>query len=163
MCTFRASWCSACLSQAQVLAFAGTSVWDRKKKVGGGLGGTACTGGYKGVRAVQPELVEGGHQQQRWAYTMWFHSSNPSQFTLQIICRTVIVVLKWPMWNTGNSKSMKPKWPVQSARFLPHVSQLLSFSLVPCNTNTRLKCVYKIYKMFKEKEITFILTLLVSI
>ena len=41
--------------------FAGSSVWDRKKKEGGSKGGgTACTGGYKGIRAVRPESVAGG-------------------------------------------------------------------------------------------------------
>ena len=55
--TFRASCCSACLSRAQVLTFAGSSVPDRKKKRGGdgggggGGGGNACTGWYKGVQA----------------------------------------------------------------------------------------------------------------
>ena len=34
-CTFRASCCSARLSRAQVTAFAGSSVWNRKKKGGG--------------------------------------------------------------------------------------------------------------------------------
>ena len=50
-CTFRASCCSACMSRAQVPAFTGPSVRDRKKKRGGkGVrGGTACTGGYKEV------------------------------------------------------------------------------------------------------------------
>ena len=56
-CTFKASCCSA-----HVLAFVGSSVWDREKKGGEGSkgGGTACTGGYKGVRAVQLESVAGG-------------------------------------------------------------------------------------------------------
>ena len=58
-CTFRASCCSARLSRAQVPAFAGSSVRDRGKK-GEGIRGTACTGGYKGVRAVRPESVAGG-------------------------------------------------------------------------------------------------------
>ena len=49
-CTFRASCCSARLSRAQVPTFTGSSVQDRKKK-----GGTT----YKGVRAVQLELVVG--------------------------------------------------------------------------------------------------------
>ena len=35
-CTFRASCCSARLSWAQVLAFAGSSIRDRKKEGGGG-------------------------------------------------------------------------------------------------------------------------------
>ena len=53
-CTFRPSCCSARLSRARVPAFAGCSVLDREKKGGlrGGGGTTACTGGYKGVRAV---------------------------------------------------------------------------------------------------------------
>ena len=40
----------------------GFSVRDRKKRGAGvrGWGGTACTGGYKGVRAVQAESVAGG-------------------------------------------------------------------------------------------------------
>ena len=37
-CTCRASCCSVSLSQAQVSAFAGSSVRDRKKKKGGGNG-----------------------------------------------------------------------------------------------------------------------------
>ena len=57
-CTFRASCCSARLSRAQVPAFSGSSVRDRKKREG--VRGTACTGGYKGVRAVRPESVAGG-------------------------------------------------------------------------------------------------------
>ena len=61
-CTFRASCCSARLSRAQVPAFADSSVRDRGKKGGRELGGTACTGGYKGVRAVRPESVAGGGQ-----------------------------------------------------------------------------------------------------
>ena len=60
MCTFRASCCSARLSRAQVPAVAGSSVRDRKEKGGGSKGGTACTGGYKGERAVRPESVTGG-------------------------------------------------------------------------------------------------------
>ena len=72
MCTFRTSCCSSRLSRAQVPAFAGSSVRDRRKSgevirgVGGG-GGTACTGGYKGVRAVRPELVAGGV----WFELLW--------------------------------------------------------------------------------------------
>ena len=38
-CTFRASCCSARLSRAQVRAFTGSSVQDRKKKGGGGRKG----------------------------------------------------------------------------------------------------------------------------
>ena len=53
-CTFRASCCSAHLSWAQVPAFAGSSVWNRKKR------GTGCTGGYKRVQAVRPKSVAGG-------------------------------------------------------------------------------------------------------
>ena len=34
---------------------------------GGGVRGAACTGGYKGVRAVRPESVEGG----RWFEVLW--------------------------------------------------------------------------------------------
>ena len=56
-CTFRAITFSTCLSQAQVLAFAG-SVQDRKTKGGGSKG--ACPGRYKGVQAVRPESVAGG-------------------------------------------------------------------------------------------------------
>ena len=59
-CTLRASCCSARLSRAQVLAFAGSSVRDRTPKGGGSKGGTACTIEYKGVRAVRPESVAGG-------------------------------------------------------------------------------------------------------
>ena len=46
MCTFTASCCSARKSRAQVPAFTGSSVRDRRKKGGGGGGGgsTACTG-----------------------------------------------------------------------------------------------------------------------
>ena len=36
MCTFRASWCSARLPRAQIPAFAGSSIRERKKKGGGG-------------------------------------------------------------------------------------------------------------------------------
>ena len=39
MCRFRASYCSARLSRAQVPAFTGSSVRDRKKRKGGGGGG----------------------------------------------------------------------------------------------------------------------------
>ena len=69
-CTFNASCRSTSLSQAQVPAFAGSSVRDRKKKGGGeGVrgGGTACTGGYKGVRAVRPEWVAG----EGWFEVLW--------------------------------------------------------------------------------------------
>ena len=66
-CTFRANCCSARLSRVQVLALAGFSVRNRKKKGGGSKGGTACTGGYKGVRAVQPESVAGGG----WFEVLW--------------------------------------------------------------------------------------------
>ena len=59
-CTFRASFCSARLSRAQVLAIAGSSVQDRTTKRGGRGGGSVCTGGYKGVQAVRPESVAGG-------------------------------------------------------------------------------------------------------
>ena len=59
-CTFRANCCSARLSRAQVLAFAGSSLQDRGKKGGGSQGGTACSGGYKGVPAVRPESLAGG-------------------------------------------------------------------------------------------------------
>ena len=58
-CTFRASCCWAHLSRAQVPAFPGSSVQDRKKKRGEGVRGNTCTGGYKGVRAVRPESVAG--------------------------------------------------------------------------------------------------------
>ena len=34
---------------------------------GGSTGGTACTGGYKGVRVVRPELVAGGG----WFEVLW--------------------------------------------------------------------------------------------
>ena len=50
-CTFKARCCSARLSRAQVPAFVGSSVRDRKK-LGGTKRGTACTGGYNGVQAV---------------------------------------------------------------------------------------------------------------
>ena len=50
-CTFRTSCCNARLSRVQVPAFAGSSVRNRGKKARE-LGGTAYTGGYKGVRAV---------------------------------------------------------------------------------------------------------------
>ena len=59
-CTFRASYCSARLSRAQVPAFAVSSVRDRRKKGGREQGGTACTCGYNGLRAVRPESVAGG-------------------------------------------------------------------------------------------------------
>ena len=61
-CTFRASCCSARLSRAQVLAFAGFVCPGQEIKKGGGgsKGVFDCTGGYKGVRAVRPESVAGG-------------------------------------------------------------------------------------------------------
>ena len=59
-CTFRANYCSARLSRAQVPAFAGSSVRDRGKKGVGVREGGACTGGFKGVQAVRPESVAGG-------------------------------------------------------------------------------------------------------
>ena len=67
-CTFRAScWCTH-LSRAQVPAFTGSSVRDRKKNWGGGSKGwTTCTGVYKGVRAVRPESVAGGG----WFEVLW--------------------------------------------------------------------------------------------
>ena len=53
-CTFRASCCSACLSRAQVSAFTGSSVWDKRKKGagnewggGGGLPALAGTREYQ--------------------------------------------------------------------------------------------------------------------
>ena len=58
-CSFRASCYSTHLSRAQVPAFAGSSVQNRKKKRGGG-GGTACTGGYKRVQAVRPTSIAVG-------------------------------------------------------------------------------------------------------
>ena len=54
-CTFRESCCSARLSWAQ----------DKRGGVRGG--GTACTGGYNGVRAVRPESVAGGG----WFEVLW--------------------------------------------------------------------------------------------
>ena len=48
-CTFRTSCCSACLERVQ------------------GVRGTACIGGYKGVRAVRPEVVAGGG----WFEVLW--------------------------------------------------------------------------------------------
>ena len=63
-CTFRASCCSARLSRAQV--FVGSSVRDIKLKMER-VRGTACTGGYKGVRAVRPESVAGGG----WFEVLW--------------------------------------------------------------------------------------------
>ena len=44
-CKFRANWCSAHLSRAQVPAFVGSSVRDRKKKRGGGSKGGMGGGG----------------------------------------------------------------------------------------------------------------------
>ena len=38
-----------------------------EKKGGGSKGGTACTGGYKGVRAVRPVSVTGGG----WFEVLW--------------------------------------------------------------------------------------------
>ena len=49
----RASCCSARLSRPQVPL-------SVKEKRGGGSKGAARTGGYKGVRAVRPELVADG-------------------------------------------------------------------------------------------------------
>ena len=65
MCTFRERCCCARLLRAEVPAVAGSSVRDRKKKGGGG--GTACTDGYKGVQAVQPDSVAGGG----WFEVLW--------------------------------------------------------------------------------------------
>ena len=47
MCTFRASCCCACLSWAHLLAFTGSSVWDRERKgdEGGGGGGPLTLAG----------------------------------------------------------------------------------------------------------------------
>ena len=59
MCTTRANCCSACLSWAQAPSFP-SSLSGTGKKVGGGGGGPACTGWYKGVQAVQLESVAGG-------------------------------------------------------------------------------------------------------
>ena len=52
----RTSCCSARLSLAQVPSFTGSSDRDREKKGEGLRGGTACTGGYKGVQAVRQNL-----------------------------------------------------------------------------------------------------------
>ena len=61
-CTFRASCCSACLSQVLAGFYEGDRKQKRREglKGGGGGGWTACAGRYKGVQAVQPELVAGG-------------------------------------------------------------------------------------------------------
>ena len=64
-CAFRASCCSARLSRAHVPAFAGPLSVTEKK--GEGVRGTACTGGYKGVRTDQSESVAGGG----WFEVLW--------------------------------------------------------------------------------------------
>ena len=47
-CTFRASCCSARLSRAHALAFAGSSIQDRKKKRGEGVrGGPSALAGTR--------------------------------------------------------------------------------------------------------------------
>ena len=46
-CTFRASCCSARLSRAHALAFAGSSIQDRKKKGGGSKGGPPALAGTR--------------------------------------------------------------------------------------------------------------------
>ena len=60
-CAFRASCCSARLFRVPI-PLSGTG-----KKKGGSNGGIACTGGYKGVRAVRPESVAGGG----WFEVLW--------------------------------------------------------------------------------------------
>ena len=67
-CIFRASWCSARLSRAQIPDFAYSSVRD-KKQWGGGeeLGETACTGGYKRILAVRVGSLAGG----AWFEVLW--------------------------------------------------------------------------------------------
>ena len=47
--------------------FAGSSVWNGEKKGEGSKGGTAFTGGYKGVRGVRLESVAGGG----WFEVLW--------------------------------------------------------------------------------------------
>ena len=59
-CTFRASCCIARLSRGQVPASQVPLFGTGKKGGGGGVRRTACTGGYKGVRAVRPESVSCG-------------------------------------------------------------------------------------------------------
>ena len=49
------------------ITFTSSSVRDREKKGGGNKGGTACTGRYKGVRAVRLESVAGGG----WFEVLW--------------------------------------------------------------------------------------------
>ena len=49
---------SASLNKA--FPFAGSLSGTGKKKGGVSKGGTACTGGYKGVQTVRPESVAGG-------------------------------------------------------------------------------------------------------
>ena len=63
-CTYRARCCSARLSRAQVPApLSGKG----ENRGGGSKGGGACTGGYKGVRAVRPESVAG----EGWFEVLW--------------------------------------------------------------------------------------------
>ena len=54
-CTFIAHACHGHRYRPSSIPWSGTG-----KKRGKGGGGTACTGGYKGIRAVRPELVAGG-------------------------------------------------------------------------------------------------------
>ena len=63
------SECLMCYSEQAVVAHPWSSVRDRNKTGGGGSrgGGAACTGGYKGVRAVRPESVAGGG----WFEVLW--------------------------------------------------------------------------------------------
>ena len=39
--------------------------------------------------------------------------------------------LKYPIWNTGNSRSTKPQWPMHSAKFFLQVAQVASLLLIP--------------------------------
>ena len=60
MCTFRASCCSARLFTSTGIGLRRFLCPGQEKKGGGSKVGTACTGGYKGVRAVRPESVTSG-------------------------------------------------------------------------------------------------------
>ena len=50
--------------------------------------GTACTGGYKGVRAVRPESVAGGGGDPLSSYTLYFYSIN--SLTMGARCSSVV-------------------------------------------------------------------------
>ena len=72
-CTFRASCCSAHLSQAQVLTFVGSSVRDRGKKGGAGsIGGLLALAGTR-------EYEQSNRKIELWSYVVSFEFSRPKR------------------------------------------------------------------------------------